>query len=206
MVVADRSARREGVAEPEVVVGGDGVGLSENEAVPCRRRRRVGSSPSRWTTRPSDDRTGGRVDVVGDVEQSGDELPVTPDDGLPATVRWRPSRRNRPSHRAARSRRSDRLRLHQAQNLGAIVPGRSDQRSPPRATRPKRRCTPPPGVSARTPRIAAAAKGEWDLLSGELDRKGPSHARRIVPRHIRIRPQRGMHQTAAPKPPGRRRG
>ena len=70
----------------------------------------------------SDDRTGGRVDVVGDVEQSGDELPVTPDDGLPrrsgGVLHETALRTERHDHGVL-----DRLRLHQAQNLGAIVLG-----------------------------------------------------------------------------------
>jgi hypothetical protein len=36
----------------------------------------------------------------------------------------------------------DLLRLHEAEHFGAEILGRSDQRRPPRATGPKRRCTP----------------------------------------------------------------
>ena len=104
VIVAVRAARGERVAQPEAVLLRHLLAVSERCAVPLSAATtRYGSSPSYRTTAggwitPSDD-------VVGDVEQPGDELAVAVDQvGIErrAAPARRPSARSRPSSRPAR--------------------------------------------------------------------------------------------------------
>ncbi len=152
VVVADRAAGGEGVAEPEPVVEGDLVG-----DVGERRGALVGSDHQVGVVavvahhlRRRDDLLDAvhRDQVVGDVEQAADERAVAGD-----ALGQQASR----SVRSAGGRLTTKPPLAPTGTMTAFLTicaltrpstsvrkssRRSDQRSPPRATGPKRRCTP----------------------------------------------------------------
>ena len=148
VVVADRAAGGERVAEPEPVVLGHAVG-----DVGERRGALVGGDHEVGVVAVVADDAGRRDglvadQVVGDVEQPGDERLVAGD-------RPRPSRPRGRRGRAAACRRSRPWRptgtitaffticaLTRPSTSVRKSSRRSDQRRPPRATAPKRRCTP----------------------------------------------------------------
>ena len=126
VVVADRAAGGERVAEPEAVLGRDRVrevGERRGALVGRDDEVRVVAVVAHDVARRHDRAVD---DVVGEVEQAADERPVAGDDlvaqGLAAAVRRRPL-----DHEAALGadghdqRVLDHLGLHQAEDLGAEV-------------------------------------------------------------------------------------
>ena len=136
VVVAGGAARGEGVAKPETVLGGDAVGdVGEGRRALVRGDHQVG------IVLVVADHVGRRhhfafLEVVGDVEQAGNEDPVAGDrlglDLVAATAKRQAARdeaalgADRHDHRVLHL-----LGLDRAEHLGAEVSSRSDQRKPP---------------------------------------------------------------------------
>ena len=133
VVVAHRTTRGERVAQPEAVRLGDVVGdVGERGGALVRGDDEVGivAVAAHHLCR-RDDGAGGRLDVVGDVEQAGDEQPVAGDalaaQRLAIGGCVTRERRRRFEHEAALGADGDddgvlhRLRLDQAQDFGAEV-------------------------------------------------------------------------------------
>ena len=149
VVVAGRAARGEGVAEPEAVLLADRVGDSRRRwRCPCRRRR-----PDRDRRRRSAPRARGGTmpladPVVGDVEQAAQDSLVAARRPLPWSAARSPPRGGRLTTKppfAPTGTMTAFLTICAFIRPRTSVrksSRRSDQRRPPRATLPPRRCTP----------------------------------------------------------------
>ena len=154
VVVAHRAARRERVAQPESVGLRDSVGdVGEGGGALVGGHDEVGIvAVATHHIRRGDDGPGGHVDVVGDVEQPGDEQLVA-GDALGASA----SRSAAASPVATGGCLTTNPPLAPTGTMTAFLTAcaltrprisvrkssrRSDQRRPPRATNPNRRCTP----------------------------------------------------------------
>ena len=149
VVVADRTAGGERIVQPEAMHrGAMPLAMSENVAVPLSAATtRYGSSPS-WRTTSA----GGTMRPPSTMLSVMSSRPLmkrlqqaTP--SANCASRFAAGRRCLHEEAALGADRHDdgvlhHLRLDQAQHLGAEVLAASDQRRPPRATGPKRRCTP----------------------------------------------------------------
>ena len=187
VVVAGRAARGEGVAEPEAALQRDARWRCRRRSpCPCRPRRRDRDRRRRGAPRRAGGTIAVAVDVVGDGEQPVDEARCRP---------AAPPRRS-PRGRRAGSRIGTKPPLAPTGTMTAFFTccaltspstsvrkscGRSDQRRPPRATGPKRMCTPSTcGECTKISRNGrgAGTKARLSGLDLQRDRGGGSRRRR----------------------------
>ncbi len=207
VVVADRAAGRERVAQPEAVGLGDVVGdVGERGGALVRRHHQVGVVPVatddfRWRV----DLSGRVVDVVGDVEQAGDEQLIAGDAlgaggvpvgrGVPGGQRWPLDDESALGPDRHDDGVLDGLRLDQTQDFGAEVVATVRPAQAAAGHRAE------PQVHAFDPRridedlvLGARQRQLVDQLGVQFDRQHVAGPGRTLACHKVIGAQRRLHQ------------